>query len=50
LISKNADRNWSENFKQHDILCIFWSAKATAAAFEGKKLSGYMEDSKYIRS
>ncbi|KAK4255302.1 hypothetical protein QN277_008317 [Acacia crassicarpa] len=29
---------WAEYFRAHDILFIFWSAKAATAALEGKKL------------
>ncbi|KAM0910491.1 hypothetical protein ACQ4PT_014114 [Festuca glaucescens] len=46
LLPLNVRRKWADYFKQHDILYLFWSAKAATAALEGKKLSGYsMEES-----
>ncbi|KAL5130555.1 GTPase LSG1-2 [Glycine soja] len=35
---------WAEYFRAHDILFIFWSAKAATAALEGKKLGSSWED------
>ena len=37
-------KRWAEYFKAHDILFVFWSAKAATATLEGKKLSGYSEE------
>uniref|UniRef100_A0A0D9VWW6 CP-type G domain-containing protein n=1 Tax=Leersia perrieri TaxID=77586 RepID=A0A0D9VWW6_9ORYZ len=45
LLPLNVRQRWAEYFKQHDILYLFWSAKAATADLEGKKLSSYsMED------
>ena len=35
---------WADYFKDHDILNVFWSAKAATATLEGKMSSG-KEDS-----
>ena len=32
-------KKWAEFFSQHDILYLFWSAKAASATLDGKKLS-----------
>jgi len=37
-------KRWADYFKAHDILSVFWSAKAATATLEGKKLSGYSEE------
>lgn len=34
---------WAEYFRAHDILFIFWSAKAASAALEGKKFRSSLE-------
>lgn len=34
---------WAEYFRAHNILFIFWSAKAASAALEGKKLGSSLE-------
>ena len=45
-IWKKCRRKWADYFKQHDILYLFWSAKAATAVLEGKKLSSQtMEES-----
>ncbi|KAF2940437.1 hypothetical protein DAI22_03g271700 [Oryza sativa Japonica Group] len=41
LLPLNVRQRWAEYFKQHDILYLFWSAKAATADLEGKKLSSY---------
>ncbi|XP_028808348.1 GTPase LSG1-2-like [Neltuma alba] len=38
LLSTPIREKWAEYFRAHDILFIFWSAKAASAALEGKKL------------
>ncbi|KAJ4788473.1 Large subunit GTPase 1-like protein [Rhynchospora pubera] len=38
LLPFNIRKKWAEYFHQHDILFIFWSAKAASAAIEGKTL------------
>ncbi|KAF8655674.1 hypothetical protein HU200_060994 [Digitaria exilis] len=37
-------KRWDDYFKARDILYIFWSAKATNATVEGKKLSGCSDE------
>ncbi|KAF0923699.1 hypothetical protein E2562_006673 [Oryza meyeriana var. granulata] len=45
LLPLNVRQRWAEYFKQHNILYLFWSAKAATADLEGKKLNSYsMED------
>ncbi|GJN35537.1 hypothetical protein PR202_gb24324 [Eleusine coracana subsp. coracana] len=44
LLPLNIRKKWAEYFKAHDILHVFWSAKAATAILEGKKLSGYSEE------
>ncbi|KAG6483290.1 hypothetical protein ZIOFF_059934 [Zingiber officinale] len=36
LLPISVRRHWAEYFHQHDILFVFWSAKAASAAMEGK--------------
>ncbi|PWZ52607.1 GTPase LSG1-2 [Zea mays] len=43
LLPLNIRKRWADYFKAHDILYVFWSAKAATATLEGKKLSGYSE-------
>ncbi|XP_027346461.1 GTPase LSG1-2-like [Abrus precatorius] len=38
LLPASIREKWAEYFRAHDILFIFWSAKAASAALEGKKL------------
>ncbi|XP_078177866.1 GTPase LSG1-2-like [Carex rostrata] len=38
LLPFNIRKKWAEYFDQHDILFLFWSAKAASAALEGKTL------------
>lgn len=38
LLPASVREKWAEYFRAHDILFIFWSAKAATAALEGKKL------------
>ncbi|CAK9319437.1 unnamed protein product [Citrullus colocynthis] len=38
LLPYSVRKKWAEFFCQHDILYLFWSAKAASAALEGKKL------------
>ncbi|XP_020182509.1 GTPase LSG1-2 [Aegilops tauschii subsp. strangulata] len=46
LLPLSVRRKWADYFKQHDILYLFWSAKAATAVLEGKKLSSQtMEES-----
>ncbi|CAD6266841.1 unnamed protein product [Miscanthus lutarioriparius] len=44
LLPLNIRKRWADYFKAHDILYVFWSAKAATATLEGKKLSGYSEE------
>ncbi|KAF0914710.1 hypothetical protein E2562_031214 [Oryza meyeriana var. granulata] len=44
LLPVNIRKKWAEYFEAHDILYVFWSAKAATATLEGKKLSGYSEE------
>ncbi|KAA0044245.1 hypothetical protein IC582_019648 [Cucumis melo] len=39
LLSYSVRKKWAEFFSQHEILYLFWSAKAASAALDGKKLS-----------
>ncbi|XP_038881767.1 GTPase LSG1-2 isoform X2 [Benincasa hispida] len=39
LLPYSVRKKWAEFFSQHEILYLFWSAKAASAALEGKKLS-----------
>ncbi|CAK9311761.1 unnamed protein product [Citrullus colocynthis] len=39
LLPYSVRKKWAEFFNQHEILYLFWSAKAASAALEGKKLS-----------
>ncbi|KAF7805759.1 GTPase LSG1-2 [Senna tora] len=41
LLPTSIREKWAEYFQAHDILFIFWSAKAASAALEGKKLLAY---------
>lgn len=36
VLLESGRRQWAEYFHQHDILFVFWSAKAASAAMEGK--------------
>ncbi|VAI36228.1 hypothetical protein VPH35_092287 [Triticum aestivum] len=46
LLPLSVRRKWADYFKEHDILYLFWSAKAATAVLEGKKLSSQtMEES-----
>ncbi|KAJ7981247.1 GTPase LSG1-2 [Quillaja saponaria] len=53
LLPASIREKWAEYFRLHDILFVFWSAKAASAALEGKTLnsqwktntSGKMDDS-----
>ncbi|KDP42964.1 hypothetical protein JCGZ_23906 [Jatropha curcas] len=38
LLPFSVRRKWAEYFRLHEILFVFWSAKAASAALEGKKL------------
>ncbi|XP_010941628.1 GTPase LSG1-1 isoform X1 [Elaeis guineensis] len=42
-------QKWAEYFCQHNILFLFWSAKAASAALEGKKLSSQWEENKWAK-
>ncbi|KHN21198.1 Large subunit GTPase 1 [Glycine soja] len=44
LLPASIREKWAEYFRAHDILFIFWSAKAATAALEGKKLGSSWED------
>ncbi|RDY04825.1 GTPase LSG1-2 [Mucuna pruriens] len=44
LLPGSIREKWAEYFHAHDILFIFWSAKAATAALEGKKLGSSWED------
>uniref|UniRef100_A0A0A9CFJ6 CP-type G domain-containing protein n=1 Tax=Arundo donax TaxID=35708 RepID=A0A0A9CFJ6_ARUDO len=44
LLPLNIRKKWAEYFEAHDILHVFWSAKAATAILEGKTLSGYSEE------
>ncbi|XP_062204190.1 GTPase LSG1-2-like [Phragmites australis] len=44
LLPLDIRKRWADYFKAHDILYVFWSAKAATATLEGKKLSGYSEE------
>ncbi|KAK1270461.1 hypothetical protein QJS04_geneDACA012914 [Acorus gramineus] len=45
LVSPTSCRQrWAEYFHFHGILYLFWSAKATTAALEGKRLNGAWEE------
>ncbi|KAF7070213.1 hypothetical protein CFC21_075756 [Triticum aestivum] len=44
LLPLNIREIWADYFKEHDILHVFWSAKAATATLEGKMSSG-KEDS-----
>ncbi|KAM3271654.1 hypothetical protein ACQJBY_042077 [Aegilops geniculata] len=44
LLPLNIRKIWADYFKEHDILHVFWSAKAATATLEGKMSSG-KEDS-----
>ncbi|XP_006664755.2 GTPase LSG1-2-like [Oryza brachyantha] len=44
LLPINVRKKWADYFKAHDILYVFWSAKAATATLEGKTLGGYSED------
>lgn len=45
LLPLSIRKSWAEYFCHHEILYVFWSAKAASAALEGKKLSNnLMED------
>lgn len=44
LLPASIREKWAEYFRAHDILFIFWSAKAATAALEGKKLGSSLED------
>ncbi|PKI73351.1 hypothetical protein CRG98_006289 [Punica granatum] len=39
LLPYSVRENWATFFQQHEILYLFWSAKAASAALEGKKLA-----------
>ncbi|XP_019453828.1 PREDICTED: GTPase LSG1-1-like isoform X2 [Lupinus angustifolius] len=43
LLPESIREKWAEYFRAHDILFIFWSAKAATAALEGKKLGSSWE-------
>ncbi|XP_061356855.1 GTPase LSG1-2-like [Gastrolobium bilobum] len=43
LLPASIREKWAEYFRAHDILFIFWSAKAASAALEGKKLGSSWE-------
>ncbi|KAJ1393787.1 P-loop containing nucleoside triphosphate hydrolase [Sesbania bispinosa] len=43
LLPASMREKWAEYFRAHDILFIFWSAKAATAALEGKKLGSSWE-------
>lgn len=45
----NCRQKWAEYFCQHNILFLFWSAKAASSAFEGKKLSSQWDENKWAR-
>uniref|UniRef100_A0A453JKQ0 CP-type G domain-containing protein n=2 Tax=Aegilops tauschii subsp. strangulata TaxID=200361 RepID=A0A453JKQ0_AEGTS len=40
LLPLNIRKIWADYFKEHDILHVFWSAKAATATLEGKMSSG----------
>ncbi|CAJ1979089.1 unnamed protein product [Sphenostylis stenocarpa] len=44
LLPASIREKWAEYFRAHDILFIFWSAKAATATLEGKKLGSSWED------
>jgi large subunit GTPase 1 len=44
LFSVLRREKWAEYFRAHDILFIFWSAKAATAVLEGKKLGSSQAD------
>ncbi|KQJ85744.1 GTPase LSG1-1 [Brachypodium distachyon] len=44
LLPLNIRKRWADYFKEHNILHVFWSAKAATATLEGKMLSGYSEE------
>ncbi|KAK7263480.1 hypothetical protein RJT34_31071 [Clitoria ternatea] len=44
LLPASIREKWAEYFRAHDILFIFWSAKAASATLEGKKLGLSWED------
>ncbi|KAI9107637.1 hypothetical protein K1719_021300 [Acacia pycnantha] len=43
LLPTPVREKWAEYFRAHDILFIFWSAKAATAALEGKKLPSSLD-------
>ncbi|XP_054813908.1 GTPase LSG1-2 [Prosopis cineraria] len=43
LLPTSTREKWAEYFQAHDILFIFWSAKAASAALEGKKLRSSLD-------
>ncbi|XP_047048572.1 GTPase LSG1-1-like [Lolium rigidum] len=46
LLPLNIRKRWADYFKKHDILHVFWSAKAATAKLEGKMSDGHSgEDS-----
>jgi large subunit GTPase 1 len=44
LLPASVREKWAEYFRAHDILFIFWSAKAATAVLEGKKLGSSQAD------
>ncbi|KAK7261155.1 hypothetical protein RIF29_27460 [Crotalaria pallida] len=48
LLPASIREKWAEYFRAHNILFIFWSAKAASAALEGKKLWSSLEDEDYM--
>ncbi|CAL5211656.1 unnamed protein product [Lathyrus oleraceus] len=44
LLPASVREKWAEYFRAHDILFIFWSAKAATAVLEGKKLGSSQTD------
>ncbi|GMN46895.1 hypothetical protein TIFTF001_016060 [Ficus carica] len=45
LLPYSVREKWAEYFHLHDILFVFWSAKAATAALEGKKLKNSLQES-----
>ncbi|KAE9616783.1 hypothetical protein Lal_00034818 [Lupinus albus] len=43
LLPASIREKWAEYFRAHDVLFIFWSAKAATAVLEGKKLGSSWE-------